>query len=146
MVAAVALPGTAMAAPAPVKLPPATAKPAPPFALTPGTRRITLSPEGNAIASHIYGTPDPRAAQIQSELASIKQEQARLIAGPTIDVDKLEPLIRREQELQSEARMRKNDRFLALLRALSDPDRRALLQNLANPPKPQNAKPAEPPR
>ena len=45
MVAAVALPGTAMAAPAPVKLPPATAKPAPPFALTPGTRRITLSPE-----------------------------------------------------------------------------------------------------
>ena len=143
---AVAVPAAAMAAPSAVKPAPAAAKPAPPIALTPGARRIALSPEGNAIASHIYGAPDPRAAQIQSELASIKQEQARLITGPTIDVDKLEPLMRREQELQSEARMRKNDRFLALLRALNDPDRIALLRNMANPAKPQNAKPTEPAR
>lgn len=140
------LSGAAVAAPAAVKPAPVSAKPAAPIALTPGAKRVTLSPEGNAIASHIYGAPDPRAAQIQSEIASIKQEQAKLIAGPTVDIDKLEPLMRREQELQSEARMRRNDRLLTLLRALGDPDRKALLVNLANPAKPQNAKPQEPAR
>lgn len=134
-------------APKPKPKPAATtpAKPAAPLALTPGTRRVVLSPEGNAIAAKLMGAPDPRMAQIRAEIATLKQEQLKLIGGPTVDVDKLEPLFRREEVLQTEVRTRTVDRMLSLLRALSDPDRVSLLQSLAKPALPQNSKPAQPP-
>ena len=121
---------------------PPVALAAKPMALSPGVRRITLSPDGSAIAQRIMGAPDPRIGQIQTEIASIKQEQLKLIAGPTVDIDKLEPLLRREEALLSEVRSRKNDRMIQLLRALGDADRVALLQTLANPAQLQNSAPA----
>lgn len=138
---ATGLPLAAHAAPPPG---PGAAAPAKPLALTPGTRRVTLSPEGNATAAKIMGAPDPRMTEIQAEMNSIKQQQLKLIAGPTIDIEKLEPLFRREEALLTEVRTRKNDRMIALLRALTDPDRIALLQSLAKPAQPQNSKPAQP--
>jgi len=144
---ALTLPGAApaastAAATAPVKPAAATAGKPVPLPLTPGPRRVTLSPEGNVIAARIMGSPDPRMAQIRTELTTIKQDQLKLIAGPTVDLDKLEPLFRREEALQTEARTRQNDRMIALLRALTDPDRMAVLQTIANPPQLQNSKPA----
>lgn len=129
------------------KAPPAAAKPAPtaPLPLTPGSRRIALSPEGRAIASRVMSTADPRAVQIQGELATLRQQKAQVIAGPTIDVDKLESIMRKEETLQTEFRIRSNDRLLSLLRALPEGDRLALVQALVNPAKPQNsAAPATP--
>ena len=144
---AAGLPVAVHAAPSPAPKPAATtpAKPSAPLALTPGTRRVVLSPEGNAIAAKLMGAPDPRMVQIRVELAALKQEQLKLIAGPAVDVDKLEPLLRREEILQTEVRTRTVDRMLSLLRALSDPDRVALLQSLAKPAQPQNSRPAQPP-
>ncbi len=143
MALAIAAPPPALAAVAPkAAAKPAAAPAKPPLALAPGTRRVTLSAEGNAIAAKVMGAPDPRMGEIQTEVASIKREQAKLITGPAIDVDKLEPLLKREEALLTEVRSRKNDRMIALLRALSDPDRVALLQTLANPAQPQNSKPA----
>lgn len=122
------------------------AKPAAPMALTPGVRRITLSPEGRTIAQRIMSVPDPRVGQIQAEMTTIRAEKLKMIGGSSIDVEKLEPMLRREETLQSELRTRQNERLLTLLRALPDPDRVALLQNLANPAKPQSSKPADPAR
>lgn len=145
---AVTLPGMATAAPPaapkPASAPKPAAKPAP-LPLAPGTRRITLSPEGNAIAQKLWNTADPRLPQIQAEMNALVEEQKKLIVGPKIDIDKLEPLLRRKEALQSEVRSRANDRMIALLRALSDPDRVALLQSLANPAQLQNSKPAAAP-
>lgn len=140
---AAGLPGGVQAAPSAAPKP-AAATPAKPLALAPGTRRVVLSPEGNAIAAKVMAAPDPRMAQIRAEIASLKQEQLKLIAGPAVDVDKLEPLFRREELLQTELRTRTVDRMLSLLRALTDPDRVALLQSLARPAQPQNSKPAPP--
>jgi hypothetical protein len=91
------------------------------LAPTPGAvpvRRIALSPEGR----------------------TIRQQKAQCIAGATVDVEKLEPLLRREEVLQSELRTRQNDRLLSLLRALPDSDRIALLHSMANPAKPDGAR------
>ncbi|WP_340315525.1 hypothetical protein [Rhizorhabdus argentea] len=139
---AVALSSAAIAAP-----PKPAARPAgnagSPMALSPGVRRVPLSPDGNAIAARIMGEKDPRVAQIQMDLAAIRQEKAQFLSGSTVDVDKLEPLMRREEGLQTELRAKQNDRLLELLRALSDPDRVALLQNLASPARAQSSRPAE---
>ena len=144
------LSGAAIAAP-----PKPAAKPAgnaaAPLALSTGVRRVPLSPEGTAIAARlqdhrrarIMGEKDRRVAQIQMDLAAIRQEKAQFLSGATVDVDKLEPLMRREEALQTELRAKQNDRLLELLRALSDADRVALLQNLANPARLQSSKPAE---
>jgi hypothetical protein len=113
------------------------------LAPTPGAvpvRRIALSPEGRTIAARIIGTPDPRMKEVQAELVTIRQQKAQLIAGATVDVEKLEPLLRREEVLQSELRTRQNDRLLSLLRALPDSDRIALLHSMANPAKPDGAR------
>lgn len=133
--------GVAPAAQPPAKAPAPAAKVAPPVALplTPGSRRIALSPEGRAIASRVMSTADPRAAAIQAELATLRQQKAVVIAGPVIDVDKLEAIMRKEETLQSEFRTRSNDRLLSLLRALPEGDRLALVQALVNPAKPQNS-------
>jgi uncharacterized membrane protein len=133
----VALPVVAQAAPSPAPKPAAAAVPAP-TQLPAGSRRVTLSAEGRAIASKVLGTPDPRATEIQTEMATIRQQKLQIVSAPTIDVDKLEPVLRKEETLQSEFRTRQNDRLLALLRALPAQDRSALVQTLVNPAKPAN--------
>lgn len=138
-----ALSTAAMAAPSAIKPAPARAS-APAGQLPAAARKITLSAEGRTIAARIMGAPDPRTTQIQAEVATIRQQKLAMITGPTVDVDKLEPLMRREEALQTEFRARQNDRLLVLLRALPDADRQALLQTLANPAKLPNAKPADP--
>ena len=147
LVVALALPGAAIAVPTSApKTSSTAAKSTAPVALTPGVRRITLSPEGRTIAQRIMSVPDPRIGQIQGEMTAIRAEKLKMISGTSVDVDKIEPLLRREEALQSELRTRQNERLLTLLRALPDPDRVALLQNLANPAKPQSSKPADPTR
>jgi len=140
-------------------LAPAMAGAAPPAAKTPlpgttsalapkpqpqGPRRIVLSPEGRAIASRIVGSADPRIAQIQTDIAAIRKQKMDLIGGSTIDVDTLEPLLRKEEALQAEFRTRQNDRLLVLLRALPDNDRVALLHSMTNPVNPDGAKASAP--
>lgn len=127
-------------------VPPAT-KPATtgakPLTATPGVapaRRIALSPEGRAIAARIVGVPDARAREIQAEITTLRQQKAQMIAGSSIDIDTLEPLLRREEALQTELRTRQNDRLISLLRALPDADRVALLHSMANPARPDGAK------
>lgn len=145
MILALALPGVAFAATPAAKQPVAASRSATAAAAAAPAvaRRVTLSAEGNAAAARVMAMPDPRVAQIQTEIAAIRQEKGQFISGSTVDVDKLEPILRREEALQTELRAKQNDRLLALLRALPDADRVALLNNLANPARPQAAKPAE---
>lgn len=135
-------PAVAQAAvPAKPKAVEATTKPpaAAPLPLVPGARKISLSPEGRAIAARVFGEADPRTGQIQAELAQLKQQKLEVVAAASIDVDKLEGIVRKEEALQSELRTRQNDRLLSLLRALPEGDRAALVQALINPAKPQNS-------
>ncbi|MBO9379574.1 hypothetical protein GG804_22645 [Sphingomonas histidinilytica] len=130
-----AAPAAAMAAPTPAKPAPAAAAAA---AAAGG-----LSPEGRAIAARVL-SPDPRLKEIQAEIMTIRQQKAQIIAGTTVDVETLEPLLRREEALMSELRTRQNDRLLALLRALPDADRIAVLHRAAYPPRLDGAKGAAP--
>jgi uncharacterized membrane protein len=144
VVAALAMPGVALAVTPTAKptLPgkPAAAAPAKaPLPLNAGTRRVALSPEGRTIAQKVLSTPDPRAAQIQKDAADTRQEIARIVAMPVIDVDKFEVALRRDQALTSQMLTVKNDRMIALVRALPPADRKAFLDTLVNPPRPQNA-------
>lgn len=144
-----ALPGIAFAAAPAAKVParPAvapTARPSP-LQLQPGVHRITLSPEGNATAQRILGAPDPRAPQFQAEMTAIRQDQQKLLATQPIDMAKLASIVQRSESLQAEVLKAKNDRLLDLLKALSESDRVALLQQIFNPAQPQNSKPAVPP-
>jgi len=123
---------------------PPAPKPAP-IKLVPGPQRAPLSDEGRTIAAKIYGTPDPRSTQLAADLAALRAERAAMVAAPPIDLDRLEALLRKEEALQAESRTRANDRLMTLLRALPEPDRIIMLQNMANPPKTVTAKPATPP-
>jgi len=114
-----------------------------PLALAPGVKRGVLSPEGRTITARVYGTPDTRIGQLQAEISAIRQQRTALIARTPIDLDKLEPLLRQEELLQTELRSRNNDRLMLLLRSLPEVDRVVVLQNMANPARPQSsAKPA----
>ncbi|MBP8234466.1 MAG: hypothetical protein KAY22_19405 [Rhizorhabdus sp.] len=140
-------PAVAQAAvPAKAKAVEAAGKPAAaaPLPLVPGARKITLSAEGRTIAARVFGEADPRTGQIQAELAQLKQQKLEVVGAASIDVDKLEGVVRKEEALQSELRTRQNDRLLSLLRALPEGDRAALVQALVNPAKPQNSAAAVP--
>lgn len=124
---------------------PVAAKPAakPPLPLAQGSRRITLSPEGRTIAQKVLSAPDPRAVQLQKDVAAARQELVRLASAPVLELDKFEAALRRDEGLASQILTLKNDRMIALLRALPPVDRQAFLQTLVNPAKPQNT-PANP--
>ncbi len=139
----------AMTTAAPPPKPSATAPKPPagivaPAAQTPPFRRVPMSVEGNAIAKRMLATPDPRAAAIQAEMATMRQQKLQMLAGASVDIERLEPMLRREEALQTEYRARQNDRLIALLRALPEPDRIAFLQVLANPQRAQTPKPVDP--
>lgn len=141
LLALLAVPAIAMAA-----TPPATtAKPAPaaPLTLAPGAKRAAMSPEARTIAARIYGTPDPQIAKLQADIAALRQQRLQLISTMPIDIEKLDPLLRQEELLQTELRTRNNDRLMLFLRSLPEADRYPALQNMMNPVKPQSsAKPA----
>jgi hypothetical protein len=123
---------------------PPAAKPAArpaPVQLTPQPRRAALSPEGRAIASKIYATPDPRYAQLSNDIANLRTQRAMLIATQPIDLDKLEEMLRREETVQAEMRTRVNDRLMTLLRALPPADLAPMLQSINQP---RTAAPAAP--
>ncbi len=122
-----------------------TPRPAP-VKLVPGPVRAPLSDEGRSVAAKVYGTPDPRSQQLVAELAALRAERAVLTAVAPIDLDRLEALLRKEEALQAESRTRANDRLMTLLRALPEPDRVIMLQNMAIPAKAAGAKPLTPPR
>lgn len=150
---ALGLSGAAMSAPPPAT-PGTVAKaaiPTQPAPAAPANRRVTMSPEGNAIAKQIIGAPDPRMAEIRTEMGKIRDQKLQIISAPNVDVDKLEQMFRREEALQAEFVKRQNDRLLSLLRALPAADKLALLQTLANPAKlpaaatpPMGTAPAQP--
>lgn len=110
----------------------------------PAYRLRPMSAEGNAIAQRMLTTPDPRTGAIQAELVTIRQQKLQMLAGASVDIERLESMLRREEALQTEYRGRQNDRLIALLRALPEPDRVAFLQVAANPQRSQTPKPADP--
>lgn len=111
----------------------AVAKASPVVAPTvPGGRRA-ISAEGNVIAKRVMETPDPRIAEIRAEIGQLQQQKLDIAKSANPDIDRLEQIIRREEALKAEALKHVDDRFVALLRALSAADRAVVLQNLANP-------------
>jgi hypothetical protein len=126
---------------------PAAAPKAPPVQLVESAKRIPMSDEGRAIAARMYNTPDPRSAEVAGDLAALRAERALMITTPPVDIDRLEALLRKEEALTAEARVRADDRLLVLLRALPEADRVIMLQNLLNAQKGPVARPgAMPPR
>lgn len=122
--------------------PPSTA-PIKPLVLSPGVKRPPMSAEGRTIAARIWSAPDARMSELQSQIAALAQQRLQLISIAPVDLDRLEPLLRQEELLQTELRARKNDRLMLLLRSLPEADRYPALQSLMNPVKPQSsAKPA----
>jgi uncharacterized membrane protein len=124
---------------------PAVTIKAPPVQLVESAKRIPMSDEGRAIAAKMYSTPDSRTAQITSDLVALRTERAQMIVTPPVDIDRLEALLRKEEALTAEARVRADDRLLVLLRALPEADRAIMLQNLLNAQKVPVAKPGSMP-
>ena len=133
------LPGAAFGVSAPAKSPakpavagskPLSSAPAVPPGAIP-IRRVTMSPEGIAKVTQMTQTPDPRIQQLVSTEQGLVREKARFLTGDPIDMAKLETLLRREEAVMGELRVRQNDQLLTVMRALSDNDRIALLQNAA---------------
>lgn len=120
---------------------PAVTPKAPPVQLVESAKRLPMSDEGRAIAAKMYSTPDPRSAQIASDLSALRAERAMMIGTPPVDIDRLEVLLRKEEALTAEGRTRADDRLLGLLRALPEADRAIMLQNLLNAQKGPPAKP-----
>lgn len=114
----------------------------PPVQLVESAKRLPMSDEGRAIAARLYSAPDPRSAQIAIDLSALRAERAQMIATSPIDIDRLDALLRKEEALTAEARTRANDRLLAMLRALPEPDRAVMLQNLLNAQRNSATKPA----
>jgi hypothetical protein len=107
-----------------------------PVQLVQGPQHMPLSDEGRTIQARIYGVPDPQLVQMNADLAALREQRARMIAMPPVDLDQLDGLLRREESLMGQIRTRNNDRLMELLRALPEPDRLTTLQNMnAAPPK-----------
>jgi hypothetical protein len=129
---AIASPVIALAQNAPLPKKAALPKAAP-VQLVEGPKRAPLSDEGRAIQARIYGAPDPRMSQLNGDLAALRAERANLTRTPPVDLDQLEALLRREETILAEVRTRNNDRLMALLRALSEPDRQIMFENMNIP-------------
>ncbi|RVT94075.1 hypothetical protein [Sphingomonas crocodyli] len=129
LLAAISAPALA-AAPKPVAPAPA------PVILTPGPNWNGMSAEGRTIAARIYAQPDPRAGELKSEIDALRLERTQLIAAVPIDVDALESLLKKDEDLQAERRRRSNAKLIELIRALPEADRAVLLKTLAAPARP----------
>lgn len=138
--------GAAMIVAAPVMAAPAKPAPKPagaaaasaptPAAAPAGPRKIVLSDEGRAIASKVYGAPDPQAQALMAEQAGVRGQLDQLVMAASIDVNKLEALMKQEERIQGDLRRRANDRMITLLRALPEADRVVFVRALGASVKP----------
>ena len=108
---------------------------APAFAQAPQpvTRQIKIdvSPAGQAvIKKYLLGAQDPFIVQRVQQLRTNAQQSVALADAPTLDLVRLESLLRQKEALQTAIQRRGDDRTLAMLKELPEADRIKFLRSL----------------
>lgn len=98
----------------------------------PGTRQIKLdvSPAGQAVLKRYLGAPDPGMRPLAEQMAAVSRQMVALADGQRLDLARVQVLLRRQESLQAAMVRRSNDRTLAMLTALPEPDRLKFLRSL----------------
>lgn len=107
----------------------------------PGTRqvKIDVSPAGQAVLKKYLGAPDPGMRPLAEQMAAVSRQMVALADGQRLDLARVQTLLRRQEGLQAAIVRRSNDRTLAMLAALPEPDRLKFLRSL------RAARPGSPP-
>lgn len=94
-------------------------------------RRIEgMSEEGNAIFAKAQAAPDPDLLALVRQQRQVRDQLSAAALQATINPDRIEELLRRSEDLQSQVRIRNNDRMLGVLRELPESDRAAFLRGV----------------
>jgi hypothetical protein len=108
-----------------------SAQQAPPAAAKPAARRIEgVSDAGNAIFAKAQSTPDPDLIALVRQQRTVRDQLSAAALQTKVDVERVEELLRKSEELQGQIRTRNNDRMLAVLRELPEADRSAFLRGV----------------
>ena len=101
--------------------------------------KIDVSPAGQAVLKKYLGAPDPGMRPLAEQLAATSRETAAIADAPRVDLTRVQALMRRQESLQAAMTRRGNDRTLAMLKELPEPDRLKFLRSL------RAARPGSPP-
>jgi hypothetical protein len=105
-----------------------TQQPAAPAA---APRRIEgMSDAGNAVFARAQAAPDPELAGLVRQQRLVRDQLNSASFAATVDVVRIEELLRKSEELQGRIRTRNNDRMLTVLRALPEGDRAPFLRGV----------------
>ena len=103
-------------------------------AAAPAQRKIAgVSDAGNAILAKAQATPDPQFAALVRQQRTARDELTTALMAPTIDIDKVAAILKQVGTLQDQLRVRSNDRLIAAVRQLPEPDRGPFLRALSAP-------------
>lgn len=135
--AAVLLAAAAQAQPAPVR--PAQLGPAQLGQGGPGAMRKYpgVSDAGNAILAEALNAPDPQLSTIVRQQRALHDAFVAAAMAPTIDLDKVQALMKQREDLQAQFRQRGDERLLAAMRQLPIADRGPFMRALVAPPAPR---------
>lgn len=97
----------------------------------PGQIKLDVSPAGQAIMKKYLGAPDPEAQALIKQMQGVVGQLRALPGQPKLDLARMQALMRQQESLEAQLRRRSNDRTIAMLRELSEPDRLKFMRGLA---------------
>lgn len=105
----------------------------PAAAQQPQQRRVQLdvSPAGQAVMKKYLGAPDPQTQALAKQLQGTVGQLRQLPRAAKLDLPRMQALMRQQESIEAQLRRRTNDRTIAMLREMSEPDRLKFLRGLA---------------
>ncbi|WP_294395124.1 hypothetical protein [uncultured Sphingomonas sp.] len=101
----------------------------------PAPRRIEgMSDAGNAVFAKAQGVPDPDLLALVRQQRQVRDQLSAAALASSVNVDRVEELLRKSEDLQGQIRQRNNDRMLAVLRELPEADRGPFLRGVTKTP------------
>lgn len=94
--------------------------------------KIDVSPAGQAVLKKYLGAQDPFIVQKIQQLRANQQASVALADAPTLNLVRLEALMREKEALQTAVQRRGDDRTLQMLKELPEADRTKFLRSLRN--------------
>ncbi|WP_420140623.1 hypothetical protein [Sphingomonas sp.] len=89
-----------------------------------------MSDAGNAVFARAQAASDPELAALVRQQRLVRDQLNAASLAATVDLARIEELLRRSEEVQGHIRTRNNDRMLAVLRDLPEGDRAAFLRGV----------------
>lgn len=89
-----------------------------------------VSPGGNAIILKMR-QPEPETVALFKQQQGVAQQVGAVMAAPTVDIDKLDALLKQGESLRTQLQTRLYDRIIATARALPAADQKPFLLAIA---------------